>query len=147
MLCMAKTQHYKKGYFWHRIVHWCGVSKLFVAKGLEVCIWRDWQQILIWSENHELHSFKDVLSEHGLLTLAQGSNSSAPLVYAKFLHIYIGEISGSNPDIIEIIGKTPINFNRAGVSLKKVSYLCEEILSSMARMQKIQENLKEMLRN
>lgn len=55
-----------------------------------------------------------VLSRQGLLTLVQESHSSAPFVYAKFfLCIYIGEISGSNPDNNEITVKTLINCNRS----------------------------------
>lgn len=39
------------------------------------------------------------------------------------MHVYRRE----NPDINEITGKTLISFNRAGVLLKEVSYLCKEI--------------------
>lgn len=58
------------------------VANSFFAKDLKVCIL--WEQILIWNENNELHSFKDVLSKHRLLTLVHGSYSNVPLVSAKF---------------------------------------------------------------
>lgn len=75
-----------------------------IANSLLLRVWRSvcdqiWEQIVMWSENHELSSFKDVLSKHGLLTSVWGRHSGVCLVDGMFFLLtyyswnrYLGQI-------------------------------------------------------